>query len=189
MPETLTIHLAGPVAAVRVAEASGPSTPVQAGGPEIRNPKSEIGNLESQSQELAHLCELVTNIADKLSRLHEQMIANHRTEIARLAVEIARRVLAQRVSDRDYEIQAIIEEALKRAPTHQNVIVRVNPQDLPACQKIRQDNADGPLAGIEFAADRSIAPADCLVETPKGIIKSFVEQHLERIGEALGRVE
>lgn len=189
MPETLTIHLAGPVATVRVVESSGVSAPVRAGEPDLRSSESEIEGSEDRSQELAHLCELVRNVADKLSQLHEQMIANHRVEIARLAVEIAKRVLAQRISNGDYEIQAVIEEALKRAPTHQNVIVRVNPQDLGACEKIRQDNADGPLAGIEFVADRSIAPADCLVETPKGIIKSFVEQHLERIGEALGRVE
>ena len=186
MAETLTIHLAGPVAAVHVAEASGASAQ---GEPEIQNPKSEIRNAESQSQELTHLCELVRNLVDKLNRLHEQTIANHRAEIARLAVEIARRVLAQRVANGDYEIQAVIEEALKRAPTHQNVVVRVNPQDLPACQKTQRDKADGPFAGIEFVADASIVPADCLVETPRGIIRSFVEQHLERIGEALGRVQ
>ena len=67
--------------------------------------------------------------------------------------------------------------------------MRVNPQDLPACQKLQQKDAEGPFAGLEFVGDRSIARADCLVETPKGIVKSFVEQHLERIGEALGRVE
>ena len=189
MPETLTIHLAGPVAAVRVADALDESARVQADTLEIRNQKSEIRNLESRSQELEQLCGLVRSIADRLGKLHEETIANHRSAIAKLAVEIARRILVQRVSNGDYDIQAVIEEALKRAPTHQNIIVRVNPQDLPACQKLRQDDAEGPFAGLEFVADRSITRADCLVETSKGIIKSFVEQHLERIGEALVRVE
>jgi flagellar biosynthesis/type III secretory pathway protein FliH len=189
MVETLTIHLDGPVAAVHLAEASGASTHVRAGELEIQDPKSELQDAGDPSQELAHLCELVRNLADRLSRLHEQMIANQRGEIAKLAVEIARRVLAQKVTNRDYEIQAVIEEALKRAPTRQNILVRVNPQDMPACQKIRQDAAEGPFSGVEFIADWSVAAADCLVETPKGIIRSFAEQHLERISEALGRVE
>jgi len=189
MPETLTIHLAGPVAAARVADALDESPRVQAGELEIGNAKSEMRNPESRSQELAQLCGLVRSLAERLGRLHEETVANHRSAIARLAVEIARKILAQKVASGDYDVQAVIEEALKRAPTHQNIIVRVNPQDLPACQKFQQEDAEGPFAGLEFVADRSIVRADCLVETPKGIIKSFVEQHLERIGEALGRVE
>jgi len=182
MPETLTIQLDHPITAVCMADAPGPSARAQAGELEIRN-------AEGRSGELTQLCGLVGSIADKLSRLYEDAIANHRGEIARLAVEISRRILAQRVANGDYDVQAVIEEALTRAPTHQNVVVRVNPQDLPQCQRLQQDNADGPFAGLEFVADRSIARADCLVETPKGIIKSFVEQHLERIGEVLMKVE
>ncbi len=189
MPETLTIHLARPVAAAALADALNESAPAQANEPGIRNPKSEIRNGKSREQELAQSCELVKNLAEQLGRLYAEAIANHRSDIARLAVEIARKILAQRVASGDYDIQAVIEEALKRAPTHQNVVVRVNPQDLPACQKLQQQNAAGPFAALEFVGDRSIARADCLVETPKGIIKSFVEQHLERIGEALGRAE
>jgi flagellar biosynthesis/type III secretory pathway protein FliH len=189
MPETLTIHLAHPVAAVRVADVPGASVPVQAGDPAIRNPKPGIRNPDGRSQELAQLCALVRSVADKLGRLHEETIAGHRSDIARLAVEIARKILTQRVSKGDYDVQAIIEEALKRAPTQQNIVVRVSPQDLPACQKLQQESEKGLFTGLEFVADRSIARADCLVETPKGIIKSFVEQHLERIGEALMKVE
>ncbi len=189
MPETLTIHLAGPVAAVGVADAVEESAPVQGDELGIRNPQSAIRNPDGREQELGQLCGLVKNMAEQLGRVHEETVANHRSDIARLAVEIARRILAQRVASGDYDVQSVIEEALKRAPTHQNVVVRVNPQDLPACQKLQQQDAEGPWAALEFVADRSIARADCLVETPKGIIKSFVAQHLERIVEALGRVE
>jgi flagellar biosynthesis/type III secretory pathway protein FliH len=189
MPETLTIHLAHPITAVCMADAPGPSARTQADELEARDSKSEIRNADGRCQELTQLCALVKSMADKLSRLYEEAIANHRSEIARLAVEISRKILAQRVANGDYDVQAIVEEALKRAPTHQNVVVRVNPQDLPQCQKLQQDNAAGSFAGLEFVPDRSIARADCFVETPKGIIKSFVEQHLERIGEALVRAE
>jgi len=189
MPETLRIHLAGPIATARLVDGPGASSRVQPSECQIRNPKSEIRNSESQSQELSQLCALVGNLADKLSTVHEQTLANYRSDIAALAVEIARKALAQRVAGGDYDIQTVVDEALKRAPTQQNIVVRVNPEDLPQCQKLQQDNPDGRWAALEFVADWSIARADCLVETPKGIVKSFVEQHLERIGEALTRVE
>jgi flagellar biosynthesis/type III secretory pathway protein FliH len=189
MPETLTIHLARPIAAVCMAEGPGPSTHPTTGEPEIHNPQSTLRRSEGRSRELDQLCALVTSLADKLNRLYEETIANHRSEIARLAVEISRRILAQRVANSDYDILAVVEEALKRAPTRQNVVVQVNPQDLPACQRLQQDDADGPLAQLEFVAEESIARADCLVETPKGIVQSFVEQHLERISEALMKVK
>ncbi len=188
MPETLTIHLAHPITMARLADAIEVSVQARAQAGETRNLKSEISDKEGRSQELTQLCGLVKSLAGQLGRLHDEAIADHRGDIARFAVEIARRVLAQRVADGDYDVQTVIEEALKRAPTHQNIVVRVNPQDLPACQKLQQQDAEGPFAALEFVGDRSIARADCLVETPKGIIKSFVEQHLERIGEALGRV-
>ncbi|MBN1506857.1 MAG: hypothetical protein JW955_08425 [Sedimentisphaerales bacterium] len=189
MPETLTIHLARPITAVCMTDAPGPSARAPASEPEIRHSPCETRNAPDRSAELAQLCGLVKSLADNLGRLYEEAVANHRREIARLAVEISRRILAQRVANGDYEVQAVIEEALKRAPTHQNVVVRVNPQDLPPCQKLQQDDADGPFSGLQFVADRSIARADCLVETPKGIVQSFVEQHLDRIGEALVKVE
>jgi len=173
----------------RLADAIEASSQVRAGVRDIRNLKSEIPDENGRSQELTQLCGLVESLAEQLSRLHEEAIADHRGDIARLAVEIARKILTQRVASGDYDVQAVIEEALKRAPTHQNIIVRVNPQDLPACQKLQQKDAEGPFAALEFVGDRGIARADCLVETPKGIVRSFVEQHLERIGEALGRVE
>lgn len=186
MPQTLTIRLAGPVAAVRVIDAQDLSRRVQQRECETRNKTSETEN-QKQLQELGRLCALAGDIADKLRRLHEEAVASHRSDLARLAVEISRKILARRVGSGDYDIQAVIEEALKHTPTHQNILVRVNPQDLPQCQKLQQAGGGGPFAALEFVADRTIARADCVVETPKGIVKSFVEQHLERIVEALAR--
>jgi flagellar biosynthesis/type III secretory pathway protein FliH len=183
MSDMLTIQLAGPIKAVRLVDAP---TQSPSAAPHMRNPKSEIRN--SEAQELAPLCKTVKSIVDQLNKIHDETVASHRSEIARLAVEIARKILACKTARGDYDLQAVIEEALKRAPTRQNIVVHVNPEDLAPCQRLVQDNPDGPLAGLEFVADWSIARADCLVETPKGIVKAFVEEHLERISEALMQV-
>ncbi len=200
MPQMPTIHLMQPIAAVSVVDAR--PGPMAAGGapaePAVappktasQNPSSKDPNAESQRQkaELARLLEIVNGLAGGLHQLHEQMLVRHRAEIARLAVEIARKILMSKVDKGDYEIQAIVEEALKGAPTRQNVVVRLNPEDVSRCQQLQKDNPQSPFAELEFTADWSIGRGECLVETPKGIVRSFLEEHLEHISEALQKVE
>ena len=66
---------------------------------------------------------------------------------------------------------------------------RLNPEDLPGCRKLQEEGPENPFTELELTADWSIGRGECLIETPKGIVKSFIEEHLERIGEALQKVE
>jgi flagellar biosynthesis/type III secretory pathway protein FliH len=145
--------------------------------------------LQQQKDELDRLLETVNALVGRLHELHEETLACNRVEITGLAVEISRRILMYKVSKGDYEIQAIVEEALKQAPTRQNIVVRLNPEDLPRCQQLQREDPQSPFAELELAADWNIGRGECLVETPKGIVKSFVEQHLEHISEALQKVQ
>ncbi|MFB0524971.1 MAG: FliH/SctL family protein [Phycisphaerae bacterium] len=152
--------------------------------------ESRIENQESKNKaEIAQLCQTLNGLVGELNRFYEQVLAKHKEEIAKLSVEIAKKVLIQKVQKSDYQIESIVKEALKNAPARQQVLVHLNPQDLSACQKLQQDDPDSAFAEIKFIADPSIGRAECLLETPKGIIKSFIEQHLERISEALAKVE
>ncbi len=200
MTQMPTIHLMQPIAIVSVIDAE--QLRIADCGLRIRdgepnpppdNPKSTSGRsglaLQRQKDELARLLQTVNVMADSLHRLHEETLAGHRAEIARLAVEIARRILMYKVGQGDYEIQAIVEEALKRAPTRQNVVVRLNPEDVSRCQQLQQADPQSPFAELEFTADWNIGRGECLVETPKGIVRSFIEEHLEHISEALQKVE
>jgi flagellar assembly protein FliH len=200
MPQMPTINLMQPIAAAFVVD---PEQLRVAGGgwqmePPAPNLQSEIRDsplddlqkeLQQQKDTLAQLVETVNGVATGLSRSYEQMLASNHGEIAKLAVEIARKILMYKAGKGDYEIQAIVEEALKQAPTHQNVVVRLHPEDLPHCQQLQQENPQSPLAELEFAADWSIGRGECLVETPKGIVQSFIEERLERISGALQKVQ
>jgi flagellar assembly protein FliH len=195
MPEMLTIRLPQ-----RIAAACLSGTPPeevcaddeQHGAPSAtRDAMAEAQTareIEQQKAHLAQLCQAVNSIAGGLSRLYQETLAHNRTEIATLAVEIARKILRCQVEKGDYDIQGIVEEALKLAPTRQNIVIRLNPDDLPGCQQLEQEDPAGPFAELEFTPDWSIGRGECLVETPKGIVKSFLEEHLERIAEALQKV-
>ncbi|MBN2133931.1 MAG: hypothetical protein JW741_30795 [Sedimentisphaerales bacterium] len=203
MPETLTIHLARPITAVGAPKTTSASRAIPGGSEDAESQAirehlaaaleaaqhQKLQEIEAQKAELTQSCETVGAIVARLDKLYQDTLTQNRTEIARLAVEIARKVLMHKTNQRDYDIQAIVEEALKRTPTRQEITIRLNPEDLPQCQQLQQTHPDSPLGEVSFVADWSIARADCLVETPKGVVKSFVEEHLERIGEALAKVK
>ena len=193
MPETLRISLAQPVSTLRVVD--GPSGAAVANRPApLRHddaeaaqtqPPKQPDDLEPQKKQLAQLCETVNGVVTKLEQLYQQTISDSHGDIAQLAVEIARKIVACEIGRGNYDIAAIVEEALKRAPTHQDIVVRMDPRDATLCQKLQQENPDSPLARLRFEADPNIAPANCLLETPKGIVRSFIDEGLERIREAL----
>lgn len=184
MLQTLTAHLEKPIVSVKIEDGKGAEQITT-------QPTEESISSDSQAQNaaLSQTCQALNSVVDKLNQFYDELFAGHKEEIARLSVEIARKVLVQQVQDGDYEIESIIKEALKNAPTRQDVVMHLNPEDHILCQKAQQDEPNGALAGIKFVADQNIGRAECLLETPKGIVESLIEEHLERIGNALKKAE
>ena len=146
-------------------------------------------DLAMQKAEVAQLCRSLNRLVDELKRFYEDVLNSHKEEIAKLSVEIANKVLMQKIQKGDYNIESIITEVLKSAPTCQDVVVHLNPEDLTQYQKLQKDGVADILEGIKIVADPNVGRAECLLETPKGIVKSFVEEHIEQISKALSKVE
>jgi len=91
--------------------------------------------------------------------------------------------------DGEYEIQSIVKEALNNAPTRQDIVVHLNPEDLAECQRVLQNEPDGTLTDVKFVSDSNIGRAECLLESPKGIVESMINEHLDRISKALKKAE
>jgi flagellar biosynthesis/type III secretory pathway protein FliH len=182
MSQTLTVRLEKPILSVEISD-----------NPHLfscEGNKAGAGQIPTQdSQTLSQACQALNSIIAKLNQFCDTLFAEHKEEIAKLSVEIARKVLMQKVQDGDYEIESIVKEALKNAPTRQDVVVHLNPEDHILCQKAQQDEPNGALAGIKFISDPNIGRAECMLETPKGIIESLIDGHLERIGKALKTAE
>jgi len=203
MPALLTLQLAQRIEAVRVfsaaEETSASPRPAQNNDEQAATERIEsviqaerarmAAELDRQKGQFSLSCQTVDAIAANLTKLYQDTLADNRADIVKLAVEIARKILQYKVSQGDYDIQAIVEEALKRAPARQNIVIRLNPDDLGPCQKYQQENPGGPFAELTLTADWSVGRGECLVETPKGIVKSFIEENLEHISEAFQKVE
>ena len=208
MPEPLTINIDRPITSAKIlgvhpgkigAELSAPGlagSPTNAGQPQMQNgsPSAETEQilsrqLEAEKTALAQACQAVQQIVNKLNQFYDKAFTEHREEIARLAVEIAGKILMQKVEKGDYEIEPIIKETLKNAPAHQDLVLHLNPADLAQCQKLQQEDDAGGLAGVKLVADANVGRAQCVLESPKGIIESLIDKHLEQIFEALKKAE
>jgi flagellar biosynthesis/type III secretory pathway protein FliH len=144
---------------------------------------------KGEGTEISSLFGALKSAIDKLNQFYDKMFVEQREEIVKLSVEIARKILMQKVKEGDYEIEKIVQEAFKNAPTHQEVVVRLNPDDLVQCQKAQQGEGAGVLAGIKFVADPNIGRAECVLESPKGTVESLIEANLEKISGALAKAE
>ena len=194
MSRALTIHLERPVVSAKILDnyPDGIGTERSERGRVNRGADTEqirIQDLEAQKAVFSQACQTLDGVVAKLNQFYDKMFVEHREEIAKLSVEIARKILVRKVENGDYEIESIVKEALKNAPTRQDVVVHLNPQDLVHCQKTQQDGQGGDLVGVKFVSDPNIGRAECLLESPKGIIESLIDKHLEQIGKALEKAE
>jgi flagellar biosynthesis/type III secretory pathway protein FliH len=190
MSQTLTVKLNKPIISAKFLDdyAGGVGSEMSSSGrvdSEANTGQIPIQGLEAQKAVYSQACQTLNGVIARLNQFCDKLYVEHREEIARLSVEIARKILVQKVENGDYEIESIIKEALKNVPGSQDVIVHLNPEDLEKCQKAQRDEPGSVLAGIKLIPDPNIGRAECLLESPKGIIKSLIDDNLERIGKAL----
>jgi len=194
MTQTLTVHLEKPITSAKILDDSAGGIGGKLSGrgradSAVNAEQILTQDSEAQKTAFSQAYQAINVVVTKLNQFYDKLFVEHKEEIAKLSVEIARKILMQKVEDGAYEIQSIVKEALNNAPTRQDIVVHLNPEDFAQCQKAQQDEPDGALAGIKFVSDQNIGRAECLLESPKGIIESLINEHLERVGKALKKAE
>ena len=194
MTQTLTVNLEKPIASAKFLDDS-----VDAVGDKLSDcaqddSQEKTEQIQTQDSgatknEFSQACQAINGVVTKLNQFYDKVFAEQKEEIARLSVEISRKVLMQKVEDGDYKIESIIKEALNNAPKRQDIVVHLNPEDLAECQKALKEEPDGTLTDVKFVSDSNIGRAECLLESPKGIVESLINEHLDRISKALKKAE
>ncbi|MCK5472560.1 MAG: hypothetical protein KAI59_00890 [Planctomycetes bacterium] len=184
----VTIQLENPIAFVKILDDSrNNAVDSSKKNDDFKNNGTEsmMQDIEHQKDCFSRTCNTIKTVCGNLKKLHDKASAEHSEGIAKLAVEIARKILSQKVQDKDYEIEAIIKKALSNATVQNDIVVHLNPEDLTEYQKIQRDNNAEISTDIKFVSDANIGQAECLIETPKGIIESLIDSHLEQVSKAL----
>ena len=179
----VTIQLENPIAFVKILDDSRNNAVDSS--EKNDGTESMMRNMEHQKNRFSRTCNTIKTVCEKLKNLHDKALAEHSEGIAKLAVEIARKILSQKIQDKDYEIESIVKKALSNATVQNDIVVHLNPEDLTEYQKIQRDNNAEISTDIKFVSDANIGQAECLIETPKGIIESLIDSHLEQVSKAL----
>jgi len=145
--------------------------------------KRQRDELEQARQKFVQAARTFQQAAEQLRLLRDSLFCSHREQIARLSVAIAEKVLLREIGEGRYEIAKIVEESLKAMPGGRNIVVRLNPQDLEQYSR-HAGTGNGP-AGVELTPDPQLRPAQCIIESDKGVIEFVIEEHLRQIEQAL----
>ena len=176
---TLTINLETPIEKVDMVNGTDTVTDTECAG------QGQPESLDAEREQLTGICKTLDEAAAQMKQFHKELFSVHGEQIAKLSIEIAEKILLHEIGEGRYEIEKIIQEALKNAPSQNNVVVKLNQGDIELYQKTVKETGKDVLANIELVADANVGPCQCVVETDKGVIEYFIEQHLQQIGKAL----
>ncbi len=205
-PDMLRINVAEPFASAEILDGYGGSASgdtledwtstagvdqsrAEQASPEAGPTAAAMRDIEAKRAELSQTLAVLGSLINRLNELHNTTFSKHREEIAKLSVEIARKILARQVDKGDYQIESIVREALKKAPRAGDIVIHLNPQDVSHCQKAQKEGPRDVLAGAKLVPDANVGRAECLIESPKGTVESFMNEHLELIGKALAKAQ
>lgn len=103
--------------------------------------------------------------------------------VAIAVVDLAEVVIGREIEDDGMRGLTALRRVLEAAPSHADITVRLNPEDLAVVEQMR--TADGLLALAEnqvmIVADPRLAPGDAFAEFPGGLVDARTDTALARI--------
>lgn len=119
-------------------------------------------------------------------QLHEsRWVSNAEENVAALAVMVARHIVQREVNADPSFVRDVAQRAIAQYPLDQEIIIRVNPEDLNACRAAIEESG---RREIRWISDVSILRGGCLMEGRERIIDGRVDTALERAYHCLGGV-
>lgn len=189
MAQKLTLNLATPVSSVNIICDNNKGSSSGFSAEKIQAAKLEQEMLKQANGSISDLCKTLENAITKINNLHEDIISAHNEEIAKFSIKIAEKILLSEIQAGHYDIEKIVQETLKTAPNPQEVTIRLNPDDLQKLQQTVDNNSIASFKNTKMIPDANIGRAQCIIETDKGIVRYFIDEHLKQIDKALRNVE
>ncbi|HPS54385.1 MAG TPA: FliH/SctL family protein [Sedimentisphaerales bacterium] len=183
MPETISISLTGPLSSIELLDTFTNNISLNENTQTDGLETSINDELRAEKERVSQFCLTIENITKKLTNLYETSISEHKQQIAQLCVEIAGKILIQKIDEGDYKIENIVQEVLNSSPGGKEIKIYLNPTDYQHCQKIQKE--ENIFTSINFVSDPEVGRAECIFESTKGNIESFIDSKLKQIAEEL----
>lgn len=191
-----TVQIDAPIASVRLVDSPAtrnagrlPADSDAAQAPGSAENTQALKALQADREALASAKASLLSAIQQTAGLRESVVSSAEKEIVQLAIDVARKVLMQEIQAGRYEIDPIVQAALEQVSGWQDVVVHLNPDDFGRCAQAGNDENSDASSGVRFVADPSVRHAECLLESPQGIVQSAIEEHLGEIAAALQESE
>lgn len=121
----------------------------------------------------------------------KEIIKDSEAEILRLAIKISEQIIRSEVSLHRDVCLNIVSEAINKVNDREQIIVKVNRDDLEHIKKYK-DKIAGLVDGVKslsIVEDSGIEPGGCVIETNLGYVDARISTKLQAIEEAFKKVK
>lgn len=150
----------------------------------------EDGTNEGSKQGLAQSAEEIERFSSLVESLPVQWkdaIKNYDAAVLDLAVKLAQRIVGAAAEVDESMILQAVHDCLSYVEDKTKVIIRVNPDDLEAVRRHRNDWLES-LESIDhllIESEPTVSKGGCIIETPIGDVDAQIEERLDRVRSAL----
>lgn len=142
------------------------------------------GRAEALVESRQGLQELMRSLAaarDRLEGLEAEFLRRAEELVVGLAVAVAERILQAEIAHDPSAIVRLATAAVALLPRSGEIAIRVHPESAALIQAHRDEIGDGASAHatVRVLADPTLAPGDCLVETPQSVVDATFPVQLE----------
>jgi len=139
--------------------------------------------LNNASREYRHVQGALSDCLKQLKEFQEQLVRDAEGQLVGLAVDIAGKILCKEIENGNYDIDAIVTEALSHLSSRNEVVIHLNPEDLATSQLSNGQSVE--TDNVHFVADPGVPRAQCMLETPEGIVETAINQTLDDLADVL----
>ncbi len=138
-------------------------------------------------EEIKPYVNLIEGIVKEWEERKEHFFEENELVVVRLAFEIAKKVVHQEISANPDLILYVVREALKKAAGSQNLVIKLNPQDVAVLESGKEERLPElkKFDKVEIVADEKIERGGCILDTDSGLLDARLEVQLKKIEEAL----
>lgn len=127
-----------------------------------------------------------TGIVASAMQERDTTVAALEKELLRLSVKLAEKIIGREINTNKKAIVDIVSTAMRNVRQQQQLIVRVNPIDLPQLEEAKSSFAhSGRAEFLYFEPDQKVEQGGCIIESEVGTVDARLETQLKILERAL----
>lgn len=118
---------------------------------------------------------------------HRERILASERQIIDIALAVAQKVLNREIAENPISVLPIVRAALEKIQDQDQITIFVGPEDYNLLLQAKRDlqMLVGRERALTIAADTTISPGGCLIDTPYGTVDARIDIQLEMIKKSL----